>query len=140
MIKTFTGTTFVGIESLYKPQGYPSFELLAYVVDSDLKTIKKVLKDNSISTKDIFACGDIKQIYSRKVHQAIKIEREAAQKQQGGYGHYHKGDKNVFYEGPMRTLRRGTDDRDIPFQPLNQASTRDSDENSNDPKYYGIDN
>ncbi len=60
MIKTFNGVTYVGIESLYKPQGYPSFELLAYVVDSDLKTIKKVLKDNSISPNDIFACGDIK--------------------------------------------------------------------------------
>ena len=66
MIKTFNDVTYVGIESLYKPQGYPSFELLGYVVDSDLKTIKKVLKDNSIDPNDIFACGDIKEIFSRK--------------------------------------------------------------------------
>jgi len=33
LIKTFTGDSFVGIEALYKPSGYPSFELLSYIVD-----------------------------------------------------------------------------------------------------------
>ena len=81
MIKTFKGDTYVGIESLYKPQGYPSFELLSYIVDSNLDNIKKVLKDNTIDPHEIFACGDIKQIYSRKVHRAIKIERVGGEQQ-----------------------------------------------------------
>lgn len=76
LIKTFTSETYVGVESLYKPQGYPSFDLLSYIVDSDLKNVQKVLKDETIDAHNIFACGDIKQIYSNKVFKPIKIVRK----------------------------------------------------------------
>ena len=48
MLKTFTSTTFVGIESLYKPTGYPSFELISYIMDADIETIRLVLDDQTI--------------------------------------------------------------------------------------------
>ena len=44
-MKTFSKDIFVGIEALYKPQGYPSFEVLSYIMDEDLSNIKLVLKD-----------------------------------------------------------------------------------------------
>ena len=56
MIKTFTSTLYVAIESIYKPQGYPSFEVISYLMDTDLDNIKMVLKDESIDPHDIFAC------------------------------------------------------------------------------------
>ena len=43
--KTFTSNVFVGVEMLYKPEGAPSFELLSYIVDSDLNTVAKVLNE-----------------------------------------------------------------------------------------------
>lgn len=43
--KTFAQDFFVGIEALYKPQGYPSFEVLGYIMDKDLDNIKLVLKE-----------------------------------------------------------------------------------------------
>lgn len=58
--KTFTSNVFVGAEMLYKPEGRPSFELLSYIIDSDLNTISKVLNEQTIDQNDIFACGDIK--------------------------------------------------------------------------------
>lgn len=65
-IKTFAEEIFVGIEALYKPQGYPSFELLSYIMDSDLNNIKLVLKDQSVDPNEFYACGDLKEIFSRK--------------------------------------------------------------------------
>ena len=49
MLKTYTGITYVGVESLYMSTGYPSFELLSYIVDSNLKNVKRVLNDETIS-------------------------------------------------------------------------------------------
>lgn len=46
--KTFTSNVFVGAEMLYKPEGRPSFELLSYVIDSNLETISKVLNEQTI--------------------------------------------------------------------------------------------
>lgn len=60
---------------LYKPEGRPSFELLSYVIDSDLNTIAKVLNEQTINQNDIFACGDIKQIYTSKLKKTIEIRR-----------------------------------------------------------------
>ena len=76
MIKTFTSTVYVAIESIYKPQGYPSFELVSYLMDEDLDNIKLVLKDESINTEDIFACGDIKEIFSRKKNMPVEVVRD----------------------------------------------------------------
>lgn len=76
MIKTFTSTVFIGVESVYKPQGYPSFELLSYLLDSNLDNIKLVMKDQSIDPNDIFACGDIKEVFSRKIRMPVVVERE----------------------------------------------------------------
>ncbi len=66
MFKTFTGNMFVGLESLYKPDGFPSFELLSYILDSDLENVKKVLRDENIQSSKMLACGDLKEIFSLK--------------------------------------------------------------------------
>ena len=34
---------------LYKPEGRPSFELLSYIIDSDLNIISKVLGEHAIN-------------------------------------------------------------------------------------------
>ena len=44
MLKTFTSTTFVGIESLYKADAN-HFELLSYIMDADINTIRLVMDD-----------------------------------------------------------------------------------------------
>ena len=134
MIKTFTNVSYVGIESLFKPQGYPSFDLLSYVVDSDLKNIQKVLRDETIDPHNIFACGDIKQIYSNKVFKPIKIVRKGGeQKSAAGYGQQQQ--KDIFYQGHFQDGAK-----EDPEQPYNQASVRDYGDNKRDPKYRGIDN
>lgn len=60
---------------LYKPEGRPSFELISYIIDSDLNTVAKVLNEQTINQNDIFACGDIKQIYTTKLKKTIEIRR-----------------------------------------------------------------
>ena len=60
---------------LYKPEGRPSFELLSYIIDSDLSIVAKVLNEQTINQNDIFACGDIKQIYTTKLKKTIEIRR-----------------------------------------------------------------
>ena len=42
-MKTYTTEVFLGLESLYKPSGFPSFEIISYIMDSNLKNIEKVL-------------------------------------------------------------------------------------------------
>jgi hypothetical protein len=49
-IKTPTSVIYIGLESLYKPEGYPSFELLSYIMDSDLSTVKNFLQEQSIDS------------------------------------------------------------------------------------------
>ena len=44
-MKTFTSDVYVGAEMLYKPEGQPSFEILSYIIDSDLNVISKVLDE-----------------------------------------------------------------------------------------------
>ena len=135
MIKTFTSTVYVGIESIYKPQGYPSFEVLSYLMDTDLDNIKMVLKDQSIDPHDIFACGDIKEIFSRKMNMTVVVEDE-----QPAHHHQHQHDQNsnmnqqVFYGGHPLDIKPD------PLQPYNVASTRTLQNNQRDPKYRGIDN
>lgn len=60
---------------LYKPEGRPSFELLSYIIDSSLDTVSKVLNEQTINQNDIFACGDIKQIYTTKLKKTIEVRR-----------------------------------------------------------------
>lgn len=87
--KTFTSNVFVGAEMLYKPEGRPSFELLSYIIDSDLNMIAKVLNEQTINQNDIFACGDIKQIYTTKLKKTIEIRRvntDADHGKRGGRG------------------------------------------------------
>lgn len=43
-------------------------------MDSDLDNIKMLLKDESIDPHDIFACGDIKEIFTRKMDITIVVE------------------------------------------------------------------
>ena len=45
-------------------------------MDEDLDNIKLVLKDESINPEDIFACGDIKEIFSRKKNIPVEVHRE----------------------------------------------------------------
>lgn len=45
-------------------------------MDTDLDNIKMVLKDESIDPNDIFACGDIKEIFSRKMSIPVVVEEE----------------------------------------------------------------
>ena len=68
---------FLGIESLYNPKGFPTFELLSYILDSELSNVKKVLKDESINSTGFLACGDLKEIYSRKNFRQTEIVRES---------------------------------------------------------------
>lgn len=35
-------------------------------MDDDLDNIKLVLKDNTIDPQEFYACGDLKEIFSRK--------------------------------------------------------------------------
>lgn len=74
-IKTFTSNVYIGAETLYKPEGRPSFELLSYIIDSDLDVVGKVLGESAIDPNDVFACGDLKSIYSAKLHQAVEVRR-----------------------------------------------------------------
>jgi len=67
-LKTFTNNVYLGIESLYKPSGFSSFELISYIMDSNLDNVRKVMRDENIDTNKHFACGDVKEIFSRKVH------------------------------------------------------------------------
>ena len=66
MFKTYTGKMFLGLETLYKPTGYPSFELLSYILDTELEGVRLVLGDEDISERSNLACGDLKVIYSLK--------------------------------------------------------------------------
>ena len=94
LFKTFTDEVFLGVETLYKPTGFPSFELLTYIVDSNLENIRKVLKDENIVKDNIYGCGDLKAIYSRKLNKDIKtvrVARETATKA--------KQEENVYYQG-----------------------------------------
>lgn len=45
---------------LYKPEGLPTFELLSYILDSDLNIISRVINESAINPNSIFACGDLK--------------------------------------------------------------------------------
>ncbi len=74
-IKTFTNSLFLGIESVYKPNGFPSFEVLSYIADSNLDNVKKVMKDQNIKESEFLACGDIKDIFSLKVHRQTETKR-----------------------------------------------------------------
>lgn len=68
MFKTFTSSMYLGIESLYRD---PSFEVLTYILDADIKTVRIVMDDETIDPSGVFACGDIKEIYSRKVFKSL---------------------------------------------------------------------
>ena len=108
MFKTFTSTTFIGIESLYKPDGFPSFEVLTYIMDSDIRTIRTVLKDESIDPTQLYACGDLKALYSAKVFQpsiTVRVDKpdtsalvdqllEQRNRKQDQYYYGHPGDYN----------------------------------------------
>lgn len=98
MFKTFTSTVFVGIESLYRD---PSFEVLTYILDSDIKTIRLIMDDDTIDPTGVFACGDIKEIYSKKVFKSLITVRvggpdksqliDRIQKLRGGEENYYYG-------------------------------------------------
>lgn len=68
MFKTFTSTMYLGIESLYRN---PSFEVLTYILDSDIKTVRMIMDDESVDPNGVFACGDIKEIFSRKMFKSL---------------------------------------------------------------------
>lgn len=64
--KTFTNEIYLGIESLYKPTGFPSFELVSYMLSDKLADIEKALKIKELNNRKHMGCGDLKEIYSRK--------------------------------------------------------------------------
>ena len=78
-MKTFTDSHFLGIESLYKPTGWPSFEVLSYILDSELENVRKVMKDEDIDASRMYACGDLKEIYSRKNNRDVEVKRVSAE-------------------------------------------------------------
>ena len=108
MLKTFTSTTFVGIESLYKPTGNPSFELLSYIMDADIDTIRLVLDDQTIDPTQMFACGDIKDVFSKKVFKpaiVVRVDKPNNQALVDQILHLKRlqGPKNTsFYDGHPR--------------------------------------
>ena len=67
MVKTFTNRHFIALESLYKPSGYPSFELLSYLLTDDIAQVRTVLKDEDFYPERMYACGDLKEIFSNIV-------------------------------------------------------------------------
>ena len=98
---------------LYKPEGRPSFELVTYVIDSDLNIISRVIEENGININSIFACGDIKQIYSAKVHKSVEIRRVAPADQQKRdprrVYNRENNDDNIYYRGVIGEPRTGID-------------------------------
>ncbi len=87
---------FVGLESLYKPDGFPSFELLSYILDSDLANVRKVLKDESIDQSGFLACGDLKEIFSLKNFRQTEVVRVGGEKSDNSGS---AQSQNVYYEG-----------------------------------------
>lgn len=116
MFKTFTSTMFVGIESLYRN---PSFELLTYILDSDIKTIRLIMDDDTIDPTGVFACGDIKEIYSRKVFKSLitvrvgapdksqLIDRIQSLRGAGGDNHYYGHPRDNVINKSNRQNNRG---------------------------------
>lgn len=66
LLKTFTSENYIGIESLYKPSGFGNFEVLSYILDSELSNIEYALNIEGVDKNNMFACGDLKEIWSRK--------------------------------------------------------------------------
>ena len=119
MFKTFTSTMYLGIESLYRN---PSFEVLTYILDADIATVRLVMDDESIDPSGVFACGDIKEIYSRKVFKSLLTVRvgepdrnaliqriEGLRGKQGNYYNGHPRD-NLLNKS-NREQRRFLDDK-----------------------------
>ena len=91
---------------LYKPEGMPSFELLSYILSSDLNVISRVLNESAINPNQIFACGDLKQIFSTKLHKSVEIRRVSNDakndgNRRGGQYDYNNEQRGnlIFYEG-----------------------------------------
>ena len=63
MVKTFSATTYIGIEGIYKQIGFPTFEVITYYVDSNIDNVRNVLNEYLIDPNGFVGCGDIKAIY-----------------------------------------------------------------------------
>jgi len=74
-LKTYSSNMYLGIESLYKPSGFPSFEVISYIMDTDLENISLVLNTYDINENNMLACGDLKEIYSMKNFQQTETVR-----------------------------------------------------------------
>lgn len=48
-IKTFTSDVYLGAQMLYKPEGRPSFELISYIMDTDLSVVGRVIEEATIN-------------------------------------------------------------------------------------------
>lgn len=121
MFKTFTSNMYLGIEALYRN---PSFEVLTYILDADLNTVRIIMDDESIDPNGVFACGDIKEIYSRKVFKSLvtvrvgepdkstliqKIENLRSEGEGGDY--YYGHPKDNLLNKSNREQRRLRNDR-----------------------------
>ena len=120
---------YLGVEMLYKPTGFPSFELISYLLDSDISNIEMVLNIHQLNKNKLFSCGDIKEIYSNlnlRQTEVVRASNEKPQEQQ-------KEQVNITY-----VRNHAHKERDYE-QPLNIASTGNRLNNRRNPK-YGLNN
>ena len=63
-IRSFQDDSYIGIEAQVNRFGFPSFEILNYIMETDIDRIKICLNEPTIDPSNFVGCGDLKAIYS----------------------------------------------------------------------------
>ncbi len=64
-IQTFNTVNFLGVVGQYRKLGFPTFQIISYLFDTDINNIRTVLEEPTVSENGIAGCGDVKSIYSQ---------------------------------------------------------------------------
>lgn len=64
-IQTFNTVNYLGLTGLYKKIGFPTFQVVNYLLDTDINNIRMVLEEPTVNENGISGCGDVKAIYSQ---------------------------------------------------------------------------
>ena len=64
-VQTFNSTNYLGVVGQYRKLGFPTFQIVAYLFDTDIANIRTVLEEPTINENGIAGCGDVKAIYSQ---------------------------------------------------------------------------
>ena len=64
-IQTFNSTNYLGVVGQYRKLGFPTFQIVAYLFDTDINNIRTVLEEPTVQENGIAGCGDVKAIYSQ---------------------------------------------------------------------------